>query len=146
MHASPLSRWNDFQRISIDFHGSLQCNEKSINLLKTFPLTINNSKFRGKPHVFHDPEFLVMPWETDEIFLSIIRKQKHYKSTPNFNHGFCSGIHGIRGFHSLVNEFFVVSNQWQTRKITLWKWHEKHLDILQICHEYIQRISWVINS
>ena len=31
-----------------------------------------NSNFRGKPYVFHDPEFLVMPWETDKIYLELV--------------------------------------------------------------------------
>ena len=31
-----------------------------------------NSNFGGKPYVFHDPEFLVMPWETDEIYLELV--------------------------------------------------------------------------
>lgn len=36
--------------------------------------------------------------------------------------------------------FFMISNPWKTREIKQWKWHEKHLKRLWICHEYIHKI------
>lgn len=67
------SPWNDVQRVSINFSWvrSFQCDKTSMNLLRTLSWTINNSNFRGKPCVFHGPEFLIMPWKTHEKPLNL---------------------------------------------------------------------------
>ena len=59
------------QRIGIHFScvRTFQCHKKYMNSLRTFSWIINHSNFRGKPCVFHGPEFHVMPWKTHELYL-----------------------------------------------------------------------------